>query len=191
VTSELAAKKLVCAQSVVNGQGRISAALPKPQAVRRFYRDIAVLTVPTPDTWIAGCTVVAGSQFENYGPALAENGKVETRWISNGNKPGMGPTPAKPDFLQFTLGTPFAAAAIRLNPHRKCGPQEVEVQCSDDGKTVRARKRGARQLRGRIALPAADPTRRSWAIQGAHVIEHRNSRVGTGAGVTGPEPESV
>jgi len=141
VTPEHAAKKLVSAQSVVKGPGRVSVALPKPQAVRGFYRDIAVLAVPAPDTSIAGCTLMASSQFENYGPSLAEDGHDETRWISNGKKPGMGPTAAKPEFLQFTLRTPFAAAAIRLNPYRECGPKEAEVQCSDDGTTFRALKR--------------------------------------------------
>ena len=46
VTPEHAAKKLVAAQTVVKGPGRVTVALPKPQAVQGFYRDIAVLAVP-------------------------------------------------------------------------------------------------------------------------------------------------
>ena len=55
VTHEHAAKKLVCAQTVVKGPGRVSVALPKPQAVQGFYRDIAVLAAPMPDDALAGC----------------------------------------------------------------------------------------------------------------------------------------
>ena len=49
VTHDHAAKKLVSAQTVVQGPGRLSVAVPKPPAVQEFYRDIAVLAAPIPD----------------------------------------------------------------------------------------------------------------------------------------------
>jgi hypothetical protein len=101
VTPEHAAKKLVAAQTVVKGPGRTTVALPKPQAVQGYYRDIAVLAAPVPDDATSANGLVANSQYQNYGPALAEDGDDETRWVSNGHRAGMGPTPDKPEYLQF------------------------------------------------------------------------------------------
>lgn len=137
VTPEHAAKKIVSAQTVVKGPGRISVVLPKPQAVRGFYRDIAVLAMPIPDKGMAGYKLVSSSQYKDFGPALAVDGNEESRWVSNGDKPGMGPAPGKPEFLQFDFAEPRAAAGIYLKPYPDCGPKDVEVQASDDGQTFR------------------------------------------------------
>ena len=49
----------------------------------------------------------------------------------------MGPTPEKPEFLQFDFAEPRAAAGLFLKPYPDCGPKDVEVQCSDDGQAFR------------------------------------------------------
>ncbi len=137
VNPEYAAKKLVAAETIVRGPGRLSVALPKPAVVQGYYRDIAVLAMPTAQ---AG-ELRASSQYQNYGPALAEDGDEESRWVSNGDKPGMGPTPDKPEFLQFAFAEPRTAAGLFLKPYSDCGPKEIEVQASDDGEHFRAIKR--------------------------------------------------
>jgi hypothetical protein len=141
VTPEHAAKMLVCTQSVVNGPGRVCVALPKPATAQDFYQDIAVLAAPIPDNAASGGKITASSQYQHYGPALAEDGDDETRWVSNGGKPGMGPTPEKPEFLQFDFAAPRAAAGLYLKPYPDCAPKDVEVECSDDGQTYRPLKR--------------------------------------------------
>jgi len=141
VTPEHAAKKLVGARTVVKGPGRAIVALPKPPVVQGFYHDIAVLAAPVADGARAECALRASSQYRDYGPALAEDGDDESRWISNGDKPGMGPTPAKPEFLEFDFVEPHPAAGVFLKPYPDCGPKDVEVQCSDDGRTFRLLKR--------------------------------------------------
>jgi len=140
VTHEHAAKKLVSAQTTVKGPGRVTVALPEPAAIQSFYRDIAVLTIPINDGGMSS-TLRASSQYQDFGPALTEDGNGESRWVSNGDKPGMGPTPEKPEFLQFDLAEPRAAAGVYLEPYPDCGPKDVEVQSSDDGQTFRSLKR--------------------------------------------------
>jgi hypothetical protein len=125
VTPEHAAKMLVCTQSVVNGPGRVCVALPKPATAQDFYQDIAVLAAPIPDNAASGGKITASSQYQHYGPALAEDGDDETRWVSNGGKPGMGPTPEKPEFLQFDFAAPRAAAGLYLKPYPDCAPKDV------------------------------------------------------------------
>ena len=140
ITPEHAAKKLACSQTIVKGPGNISVTLPQPQAVQGFYCDLAVLACPV-GTNAFSATLSASSQYQHYSPALAEDGDDTSRWISNGDKPGMGPTPEKPEFLQFALEEPQVVAGVYLKPYPECGPSEVEVQCSDDGKTFRPLKR--------------------------------------------------
>ncbi len=158
VTPEHAAKKLVSAQAIVKGPGRVSVALPAPPAVQGFYRDIAVLAAPMPDGAMAGCKLVASSQYQHYGPSLAEDGDDESRWVSNGGKPGMGPTPQKPEFLQFDLPEPRAAAGVFLKAYSDCGPKDVEVQCSDDGRIFRSLQRAEMKPREERVV-AFDETR--------------------------------
>ncbi len=185
VTAEHAAKKLVSAQTVVKGPGRVSVALPKPPAAQGFYRDIVVLAAPLPDGAMNECTLLASSQYQDYGPALAEDGNDDTRWVSQGDKPGMGPTPEKPQFLQFDLDAPRTAAGVYLKPYPDCGPKAIEVQCSDDGQNFRPLTRvtlkpreektltfdETRAKHFRIVFLSAHPYRdgASWNVQVAEI----------------------
>ena len=141
VTHENAAKKLVATQSIVSGPGRVTVVLAKPAAIMDFYRDIAVLAELSDDGAIPGYKLHASSQYQNYNPDLTCDGDDESRWISNGDKPGMGPAPGKPEFLQFDFAEPWSAAGVFLKPYPDCGPNEVEVQSSDDGQHFRPLKR--------------------------------------------------
>ncbi|MHB8901556.1 MAG: glycosyl hydrolase [Thermoguttaceae bacterium] len=137
VTQEHAAKKLVSAQAVVQGPGPVTLALPRPPAVEEFYRDLVVLAAPIPADAPA-CRLLASSQYQDYGPSRAEDGDDQSRWVSNGNKPGMGPTPEKPEFLQFEFSEPWNAAGLFIQPYRDCGPEKIEIQSSDDGRSFRS-----------------------------------------------------
>lgn len=200
VTHEHAAKKLVSAQTVLKGPGRVTVTLPKPAAVQEYYRDIAVLAWPAEDGAMAGSQLRASSQYQNYGPALAEDGDEESRWISNGDKPGMGPTPEKPEFLQFDFTEPGSFAGLFLKPYPECGPKEVEVRCSDNGQTFRLLRKMTLQPREAITI-AFDEARAkhfrilflsahpytdgaSWNVQVAEVAllsKEQMAKAGTGA----------
>ncbi|MCX6930108.1 MAG: glycosyl hydrolase [Verrucomicrobia bacterium] len=152
VTPEHAAKKLAWAQTSVKGPGHVNVALPKPEAVQGFYRDIVVLASPMVGGAMAEAKLCASSQYQNYAPARAEDGDEESRWISNGDKPGMGPTPEKPEFLQFDFDEPWTAAGIYLKPYSECGPKDIEVQCSDDGQVFRPLKRQTLKPRDSVTV---------------------------------------
>ncbi len=141
VTSEHAAKKIVGAATVVKGPGRVRVELPRPGAVQGYYRDIAVLACPLPGGESPQPKVTASSSYRQYVPELAQDGKGDTRWISNGDKPGMGPTSAKPEYLQFDYDKAWPAAGLYIDPYPDCGPKEIELQYSADGKAYRVIKR--------------------------------------------------
>jgi len=153
VTPEHAAKKIVSAASVVRGPGRVSVDLPQPATVQGFYRDIAVLACPLPEGASHEPRLTASSNFPNYSPALAEDGMDDTRWISNSDKPGMGPTPEKPEYLQFDYDEAWPAAGLYLMPYSDCGPKEIEIQCSDGGKKYRTIKHATVEPNTELVVP--------------------------------------
>lgn len=145
VTVEHAAKKIVGAPTVVKGPGRVSVGLPQPATVGGFYRDIALLASPVPEGASPEPKLTASSNFPDYPPALAEDGVDGTRWISNSNQPGMGPTPEKPEYLQLDYKQVWPAAGLYLKPYHECGPKDIEIQCSNDGETYRTIQRATVQ----------------------------------------------
>jgi len=153
VTTEHAAKKIVGAPTVVQGPGRVSVDLPQPATVGGFYRDVAVLACPVPEGASHAPKLTASSSYPKYPPALAEDGMDDTRWISNSDKPGMGPTPERPEYLQFDYDEAWPAAGLYLMPYSDCGPKEIEVQCSDDGRTYRTLRRATVEPNKELILP--------------------------------------
>ena len=153
VTPEHAAKKIVGAPAIVKGPGPVTVDLPQPAKVQGFYHDIAVLACPIPDGASPEPQLSASSSYREYLPPLAQDGLDDTRWISNGDKPGMGPTPEKPEHLQFDFAEPWPAAALYLKAYSDCGPKEIEIQCSDDGTSYRMVKRATIAPRQELTLP--------------------------------------
>ncbi len=142
VTPEHGAKVLcIGAQTVVNGPERVTVSLPKPAGLAGFYRDIAVLAWPVVEDRALHGKLSASSQTQNYSPALAEDGDDASKWVSYGDKPGIRPTPEKPEYLQFDLAEPLPVAGVYLIGSPICGPKDIDVQCSDDGKTFRSLRR--------------------------------------------------
>ncbi len=161
VDAEHAAKKIVAAPTVVKGPGRVSVELPRPAEVSGFYRDIALLACRLPKGASPEPKLTASSNFPGYPPALAEDGQDDTRWISNSDKPGMGPTKQKPEYLQLDYAQAWAPAGLYLEPYSDCGPKDVEIQCSDDGKAYRTIKRATVEPNKEIVVALDD-------VQAAH-----------------------
>ena len=139
-TPEHSMQRLVSTMTRVKGGKRFDGILRQPDAVRGFYRDIEVLAAPVESNRRTQ-TLTASSSFGPYGPALAQDGSVDSRWVSNGDKPGMGPTPQKPEYLQFDYDEAWPVAGLYLQPYSECGPKDIEVQCSEDGMNYRTIKK--------------------------------------------------
>lgn len=156
VTPEQAAKRLVFATMRLKGSGPAAEPLPKPTLTDGFYREIAVLAYPLGERDAAAATLSASTTYQDYGPELATDGADDSRWVSNGHRPGMGPTPEKPEYLEFRFAEPWSATALRLKPYPQCGPREVEIQSSDDGKTFRTLKRLVMEPRKEVTVSFAE-----------------------------------
>ncbi len=149
VTPEHALKKIVWSQTRVRGPSSFSQALPKPRAVGGYYKDTAVLAAKLPASGgddrsameKASVKLTAGSTYQQYTTALALDHNTASRWISNGDKPGMGPTEKKPESVRFDFPKPFAAAGLFIVPYEHCGPRDCELQVSQDGKKFKTLRR--------------------------------------------------
>ena len=106
------------ASTVVKGPGHISVSLPQPEKVHGFYRDVAVLACPVPKSGSPQAKFSASSSYRDYPPALAQDGSTRTRWISNGDKPGMGPTPAEARVPAIRLRRGLAGRRVVFEPLR-------------------------------------------------------------------------
>jgi len=151
-TPEHSMQRIVATQIRIEGGRLFEGVLPKPPVVKGFYRDIEVLAMPQPASASPTPKLTATSNYPNYAPALAQDGMSDTRWISNGDKPGMGPTPEKPEYLQFDYDEAWPAAGLYLLSFTDCGPKEIEVQCSEDGKSYRTIKKATLSPRQELWL---------------------------------------
>jgi len=152
----------------------------------------AALEIPAPVGWFDrvqnpedGPGMTASSNTPGYLPASAVDGSDKTRWVSNGDKPGMGPTAEKPEYLQFDYEQAQSFSGLYLKPSPYCGPKKIEIQYSDDDKTYRTIKRATLKLgvestvqfdevqavHWRVVFLSAYPFRgdKSWNVQVAEI----------------------
>jgi len=135
-----AAKMIVHWTTRLSGPTAFDDVLGKPAAADMTYHDIAVLAWPTTEPPIEA-KLTASSSFPKYGVELATDGTAATRWISNSNKPGQGPRPDRPEYLQWDFDETFPAAAVHIVPFHQCGPRDCEMQVSHDGETYQTMRR--------------------------------------------------
>lgn len=178
VTQEHAAKKLVFSQTTVKGPGPVHTALPLPSVWKDYYRDIAVLALPDEDGDLPEGKLTASSCLPAFGPALATDGKEETRWVSRPQKPRDGFTPETPEFLQFDFAEPRPAAGMFIQPHLFCGPRQVEIQCSDDGQNFRTLQQAVLPLRENVTVTFEETRAKHYRllINSVHPYPARNTK---------------
>lgn len=83
----------------------------------------------------------ASSSSPDYPLQLALDHNPKTRWISDGDKAGEGPTPKAPEHIDWEFPAPFPAAGLAITPNADCGPKDCELQYSDDGQTYQTIRR--------------------------------------------------
>lgn len=165
VKPEEAAQKLVGSQIAVQGPREVSQVLPQPKTVGNYYRDVAVLGYRLGDDLInAPMKCTASSSYQQYTPELAADGDPTTRWISNGDRPGRGPTAERPEHLTWEYTKPFPAAELYLVPYADCGPRDCELQGSDDGKTFQTLCRFTLQQHETKTVPLRQVAKRFFRL---------------------------
>ena len=143
VTPEHAAKKIVGAATMVKGPGRIRVSLPQPEQVARVlsrHRRAGVPGAARADRPQPKLT--ASSSYREYPPALAQDGSRRYPLDLQRRQAGHGPDAARSPSISSSITTrPGRPPGCTCNPYPDCGPKEIEIQCSDDGKTYRTLRR--------------------------------------------------
>jgi len=65
-------------------------------------------------------------------PALANDGSVESFWVSAGTASGQGPSPASPIHLGVDLGESHSLGEVTMVPRANFGPRAYSVEVSSD-----------------------------------------------------------
>jgi hypothetical protein len=141
ITPEFAAKHFVQSELRLTGPRKFSGKLPQPSGDAACYRDVCVQAVreKTGSRPLPLPSVSASSAM--YPTDNAADGNEQTFWVSDGRKPGDGPTKQKPEWLRFEFIEPVTVKTLHLIPRTPFGPRQIEVQISRDGQdfaTVKA-----------------------------------------------------
>ena len=126
ITPEFSMQKVVWTETLVEGGKPFDGVLVKPESIKNYYRDIAVLAFPNPPAEAVNMAAAA--------PKISSSGESL--------KPGQFtmPRPEKnaTQQVQIEFPEPFAASALTANVS---GPEwemvTGEVQVSDDGKNFK------------------------------------------------------
>ena len=132
IKPEQACKQHLSAEVILNGPQHFTGQLPMPAGDHRFYQDVAVQAIPLPaDKPIP--VLDASTSHARYPVANAADGKDDSFWVSNGEKPNEGPSASKPEWLRIDLGESRIVKRLGITPRPGFGPRDTELQTSADG----------------------------------------------------------
>lgn len=84
--------------------------------------------------------VTASSAQTKYPVDRVVDGDAATYWVSEGSKPGDGPTSTAPQWIQFGFNQATVVNKVFISGRQNYGPREGEIQVSGDGKSFRSIK---------------------------------------------------
>jgi hypothetical protein len=110
---------------------------------------------PPPLQAIPVAAATASTHSERYPPDRATDGDPTTYWISRRGdaEPGCGPTPERPEWLEFRFAEPTRVTAIIVAPRPRYGPRDMAILL--DGVVVHEGTMTADTLR----VPLPEPVR--------------------------------
>ncbi len=149
VTLDDTAKQLTWSEITITGPAAITRKLPVPKHNYKYYRDICVLAYPNKrEAPHQPFKIRASSSQRNFPASRAADGDGDTFWVSAGKKPGEGPTPASPEWIEFTLDKPAVVSGLHLAGRKGYGPKacRVTVDGARNGTKVFALKDGANRI---------------------------------------------
>lgn len=129
-----AMQRVTTSETRVSGPAHFDAVLPQPPTTLGFYRDVAVLAFPDPDT--------GSGQMNDFAPVTTTSDKQSPGNILTDGDPNTYihlaiPRHNKPQFVQLEFKEPFATRTVEIT----AGPGMPEcsgvIRVSDDGRTFR------------------------------------------------------
>ena len=156
VTPEECAQQLVWSETRAKGPGPLAGKLREVRGRYGFYRDVAVVAVPVPETG-GDAPLTASSSQDSFPPARAVDRNPRTFWVS-----AEAPRANKPAWLSFSHDARMPVSGVKVLGRPGYGPRRCEVQESQDGRSFR-RVKAFDVADGKEAMVRFDP------IRAAHV----------------------
>ncbi len=130
VQPQEAAKRLTWSEATVVGGRDIQSELSMPVTHAGFYRDVAVIAFPLPDTGnnTPSSAIAASSSQPGHPARHAIDGDQETFWVSGGVQPGEGPTAEQPQWLELCFDRPVAASRVVVQGRPGYGPKRCRLE---------------------------------------------------------------
>jgi hypothetical protein len=133
-TPDHAMQFLVSSETRASGPGRFAAKLPQPFTRLDYYKDIAVLAVPTPK-----CDLIP---FKDYRPKVTSSAMTnDPSKLVDGSLDTVftlpPPTAENPQFVEIELERPMTVRSMILTPVRWGQSFNGVIEVSDDGSTFR------------------------------------------------------
>ncbi len=135
ITPNIAMQMVVWSQKRVQGPGKTSIKLSQPYTKLGYYRDIAVLAFPSPQSDLAPTIadakpIVTGGDGSQLDGAPLFDGDANT-YLTVPSNPNGNP------YLQFECAQPFTAASLKLLPGPSWVGRDFTLMASDDGQNYR------------------------------------------------------
>ena len=131
ITPEKSMQKLVWTETVVQGGQRIDQVFPQPETQEDYYRDVALLALPSPPgTGVSTRTVV---------PQVSTNvPKVDPQFLVDPENNSKDLRSSSPCWFQYTFEQPFTCRSMHICARgRSLQSLRLRVEASDDGQSFR------------------------------------------------------
>lgn len=161
-----AGKKLVWSQFRVTGPATFRGSLPQPTSRDGYYRDailvaFPVKTLPEETPEVRG---TASSAQPSHPVDFLIDGNPDSFWVSEGAEPGKGPTPQRPEWIEFAFGSPVTIDRLVLLPRPGYGPHACRFLVSEDGREFRTAAEFTVRNQGEDVTIAIEPVQ-GWAFR--------------------------
>lgn len=130
ITPDLSMQEVVSSETNISGPGMIRALLPQPFSRLGWYRDIAVIAIPSAGNTMRECGPEVTSNCAQFNPEKLVDGD----WDSVHELPR--PEKGKPHYIQFSFTKPFTARSVLIVSGLR-GGFNGSVEFSQDGSTFK------------------------------------------------------
>ncbi|MCX7817956.1 MAG: glycosyl hydrolase [Kiritimatiellae bacterium] len=137
VRPEDSTRRLVWSEVLVEGGGPRRTRLPRPPGREGVCDDVAIVAVRWPAAGQRGIEVRSSADSPEFPVGRVVDGDPKTFWVAAA-KPGAGPAPTAPVWLEVRLPSPVRVDQIAVLPRPRYGPRDgrVEVVGPDGGMTT-------------------------------------------------------
>ncbi len=127
VRPEDSTRRLVWTETRLDGGAPRRVRLSKPPAREGICDDVAVVAVPLPAGAPLSAELSASAESAEFPPERAIDGDPATFWVAAA-KPGAGPSPTLPTWLEVRLPEPLRLDEVRVLGRPRYGPRDGRIE---------------------------------------------------------------